>query len=177
MLTDKEFINTLIKTYLSNAHDAHQAIIDNGFTSRLNTIADKLDKYKEYQELEKEFGFPLAKILKPNQQVIVCHNGDLDNCTPMDVMGLNIPHKTIMVGSSWDSFFERPLNEFGKTWWFPDKNETNPFEGERNINIKPSINEMSDGEISSLVNALQMELKNRESIRSLIETIKGERKK
>jgi len=58
-MNDREFINNLIKVYFSNAKEPHQAILDNTITNRLNDIADKLDKYKEYMILEEQLKCPL----------------------------------------------------------------------------------------------------------------------
>lgn len=46
-MTDREFINNLIKIYFSHAKDPHQATIDNAFTNRLNDIANKVENQEK----------------------------------------------------------------------------------------------------------------------------------
>ena len=61
-MKDREFINVLIKAYLSNARNPHQATLDNTFANRLNDIADKLEKQEKALKLLFEFLF-----LEPKQ--------------------------------------------------------------------------------------------------------------
>ena len=61
-MNDREFINVLIKAYLSNAKNPHQATLDNTFANRLNDIADKLEKQKNVLKWLFEF-----LILEPKQ--------------------------------------------------------------------------------------------------------------
>lgn len=64
-MSDRDFINNLIKVYFSNAKEPHQATLDNAITNRLNDIVDKLDKYNEYKNLEEqEIGCPLDVLFK-----------------------------------------------------------------------------------------------------------------
>ena len=53
-MTDREFINNLIKIYFSHAKDPHQATVDNAFTNRLNDIANKLENQGTVLDIIKE---------------------------------------------------------------------------------------------------------------------------
>lgn len=53
-MTDREFINNLIKIYFSNAKEPHQATIDNAFTNRLNDIVDKVENQGQVLDIIKE---------------------------------------------------------------------------------------------------------------------------
>ena len=61
-MDDREFIKILIKAYLSNAKNPHQATLDNTFANRLNDIADKLEKREKVLKWLFEFLF-----LEPKQ--------------------------------------------------------------------------------------------------------------
>ena len=55
-MSDREFLNKVIKVYLSYAIDPHQAILDNAVGNRLNDIADKLEKQDKFIDIIKRKG-------------------------------------------------------------------------------------------------------------------------
>lgn len=55
-MTDRGFINFLIKTYFSNAREPHQATLNNTIIHRLNDIADKLEKQEKFVDIIKRKG-------------------------------------------------------------------------------------------------------------------------
>ncbi len=59
-MSDREFLNKVIKVYLSYAIDPHQAILDNAVGNRLNDIADKLEKQDKFIGIIKRKGMFIA---------------------------------------------------------------------------------------------------------------------
>lgn len=55
-MKDREFLNKVIKVYLSYAIDPHMATLDNAVGNRLNDIADKLEKQEKFIDIIKRKG-------------------------------------------------------------------------------------------------------------------------
>lgn len=79
-------------------------------------ISKALNELKEYKKIEKELGCSLD-VLKPNQKVSFIKDNIIYD--DIEVMGINIQNKEIMLGSSW-SFTSLPLNLYGRTWWLKE---------------------------------------------------------
>ena len=70
-----------------------------------------INKLGRLEDIEEEIGCPLD-ILKYKEVNYIRDNEQSYG----SVLGINLQRKTIMIGTVW-SFTEKPLNQFGKTWW------------------------------------------------------------
>lgn len=83
-----------------------------------NDKCNVVKKLGKLEDLEEELGCPL-EVLNAESVMYIRDNETLEG----SVYGINLQKKTIMIGSAW-SFLEKPLNQFGKTWWLKeDKSE------------------------------------------------------
>lgn len=62
-MTDRDFINNLIKVYFSDAKEPHQATLNNAVVNRLNDIADKLEKQEKVLKIIKERQVNIALLM------------------------------------------------------------------------------------------------------------------
>lgn len=76
-------------------------------------------KLQQLENIEEELCCPL-EVLKPNQKVSFIKDNIIYD--DIEVMGINIQNKEIMLGSSW-SFTSLPLNLYGRTWWLKKTKE------------------------------------------------------
>lgn len=101
-LTEKKFLDNF---------KAIKNISPNYVASKEELMYEKLGKL---EDLEEEIGCPL-EVLNYKEVNYIRDNEQSYG----SVLGINIQHKTIMIGSAW-SFMEKPLNQFGKTWWLKE---------------------------------------------------------
>jgi len=136
-MNDREFINMIIDSYLSYTIDPHMATINNTVANRLRDIADKLDKYKEYQELEANVGLSLKTLIEicdTTQPIKIDeeHVGlevnrekwkNVKCCIP-DSFNSSSIMCDVWYGENFTGGVDKlmiPIKEFGKTWWLAEK--------------------------------------------------------
>ena len=68
----------------------------------------------KYKLLEEQIGCPL-EVLNYKEVNYIRDNEQSYG----SVLGINLQRKTIMIGTMW-SFTEKPLNQFGRTWWLKE---------------------------------------------------------
>ena len=130
-MTDREFINKLINNYFSHSIDAHQATFHNAITNRLNEIADKLDKYKEYKNLEEQIGCSFDILFKALTDGVWVEVDPIDisfeNPETMyleEFVSLEKKLDGTLCLNARDYVDELELKDYKKTWWLKkDKSE------------------------------------------------------
>lgn len=73
-----------------------------------------INKLGRLEDIEDEIGCPLD-ILRYKEVNYIRDNEQSYG----SVLGINLQRKTIMIGTVW-SFTEKPLNQFGRTWWLKE---------------------------------------------------------
>ena len=138
-MKDREFINMIISSYLSYATDLHMATLNNTVANRLNDIANKLDKYKEYKDLETDIGLSLKTLIEicdTTQKIKIDEQnvGTFDEKEKWKNVKCCIPNSFnrtfifchVWYGENFTGGIDKlvlPIDQYGKTWWLAEENE------------------------------------------------------